>query len=129
MSIINYAILSFLGLAFVALAILFVLLILRNVSRGRLARNELMQKVESLRMSRMLKALNIDYHRHLFNAPLNRIYRSMRNCETCTSYSECDRQLQKGELSLEEIDFCPNQDCLREYGRIENTVPNAAQNG
>ena len=119
MNILNYLILILLAVAFVAVGIGFILLITRNVKQGRVIRHKLAERIESLRMAKMLKALGIDFSSYLHQVPLNKINESMNKCGDCSTIDQCDDKLQQESISPEEIDFCPNQECLTKFSELE----------
>lgn len=118
MNILNYIIMALMAIAFIVLSVGFVLLIMRNVKQGRVVRHKLAERVESLRMSKMLKALGVDFSSYLHQVPVNKINESMNNCDDCSTIDECDVKLQKETLKPEEIDFCPNQECLSKFTEL-----------
>ena len=119
MNILNNAILVLLAIGFIVLAVGFVLLISRNVKQGRVVRQRLAERIESLRMSKMLSALGIDFSSYLHQVPLNKINASMNKCDDCSTLDQCDDKLQQKTLQPEEIDFCPNQDCLTQFTELK----------
>ncbi len=104
-----------LGVVFLVLALFFVVLISRNMKQGKVVRQRLAQRVESLRMSKMLKALGLDLTQYLYTVPITKINDSMNKCEHCPTTDVCDDNLQKGHLETDEIDFCPNHECLGKF--------------
>ena len=70
-------------------------------------------------MAKMLRALGIDYSAYLHQVPVNKIKDSAGKCETCPTTGICDEKLEQGSLTSEEIDFCPNQECLTRFKEIE----------
>lgn len=121
MNILNYLILIILALAFLVVGVAFLLLITRNVKQGRVVRHQLAERVETLRMSKMLKALGIDFSSYLHKVPLSKINQSMNNCGNCSTLEQCDEKLQEPEIKPEEIDFCPNQECLTKFTELQKT--------
>ena len=119
MAITSYIILIIIALAFTALALFFVLLISKNVREGKVMREQLEIRVESLRMSKMLRALGLDFSKYLYRVPLTKINHSMNNCETCDVTDQCDEKLKQPEIKPEEIDFCPNHECLGKFNEIK----------
>ena len=115
MQIINFFLLALLALSVVLLSVFFVLLIQKNVRQGRVARQQLAQRVEGLRMSRMLKALGLDFDKYLHQVPTYRISQSMDKCESCPTTDQCDEKLKQDTIKADELGFCPNQDCLGKH--------------
>lgn len=119
MIILNYIVIALIAIAFIVLSTAFLLLITRNMKQGQNVRKHLAQRVESLRMSKMLRALGIDYSSYLYNGPLHIINDSMNKCEKCPTTDQCDEALGQGTINPDEIDFCPNQECLSGYSVVQ----------
>ncbi len=119
MEIVSYILLVIIGLAFASLSIFFILLIAKNVRQGKVVRQKLALRVESLRMSKMLSALGLDFSKYLHEVPLNKINSSMSKCENCDSLEQCDEKLQQDIIKPEEIDFCPNHECLGQFTELK----------
>jgi HAMP domain-containing protein len=118
MSAISYIIFAILGIAFVALALFFLLLISRNVVQGKMVREKLAKRVEELRMSKMLRALGLDFSKYLYSVPIHKINESMKKCETCSTTDQCDAQLKQETTRVQDVDFCPNQACLGKFTEL-----------
>ena len=119
MIVVNYIVLALLAIAFVVLAVGFLMLITRNMRQGRVVRQHLARRVESLRMSRLLNSLGIDFSKYLHIVPISKINDTMNKCETCLTSDYCDEQLAKPNLTIDNIDYCPNSDCLRQFHEME----------
>ena len=119
MAIVSYIILIIIALSFTLLSIFFVVLIINNVREGKKVREQLAVRAEPLRMSKMLRALGLDFSKYLYNVPLVKINNSMNNCESCKALDQCDKKLKQPEIKPEEIDFCPNQECLSKFKEIQ----------
>lgn len=123
MTVLNTIALIIIAIAFMALSIAFLLLITKNMQQGRVVRQQLAKRVESLRMSKMLRALGIDFSSYLHTVPLTKINDSMNKCENCSTLDICDDRLQQDKISPEDIDFCPNQDCLSKFSELNKKEP------
>ena len=115
MAIISYILLAILGMAFTVLSLYFLLLIAKNVKQGQVVRQKLAKRVESLRMTKMLNSLGLDFNQYLHTVPLNKISESMGKCESCETTEKCDEKLKQKSLEIQNIDFCPNQQCLEKF--------------
>ncbi len=115
MAIISYLLLAILGMAFTLLSLYFLLLITKNVKQGRVVRQKLAKRVESLRMTKMLRRLGLDFNQYLHTVPLNKVSDSMGKCESCPTTEICDEKLKQESLEIQDIDFCPNQKCLGKF--------------
>lgn len=122
-TIINFIIYAVIAIAFLVLSISFLVLITRNMRQGRVVRELLAERVETLRMSKMLRALGIDFSQYLHTVPLNKINDSMNKCESCPTIEQCDDELKGGAIKAENIDFCPNQECLSKFTELNKKDP------
>lgn len=114
---VNYLLLAILAIAFMVLGFGFLLLITRNMRQGRVVRQHLAKRVETLRMSRMLQSLGIDFNKYLHTEPVSKINESMNKCDVCVTTDTCDARLDKSDIALDNIEFCPNKDSLNEYAQ------------
>ena len=112
-----------LGIVFSILALFFILLISKNMQQGKIVRQKIAQRVESLRMSKMLKALGLDFSQYLYTVPLHKINDSMNKCEQCPTTDICDEKLQQPHIEPEQIDFCPNHECLGKFSEMSKNSP------
>lgn len=87
------------------------------MQQGRLVRRKLAQRIESLRISKMLRALGLDPSQYLHTVPLHKINQSMNKCEHCQTTDQCDEKLKQGSIKADEIDFCPNHEDLANSAR------------
>ncbi len=117
---ISFILFAIIGLVFTLLGMFFVIRIGSSVKAGLSVRQQLAARIESLRMSKMLKALGLDSNQYLFGIHLATINNSMNNCEKCDSSEICDKKLQQKSIKPEDIDFCPNQACLTQYHQLKN---------
>ena len=118
MSYFSYLIFITIGITFLILAVFFVLLISKNMRQGMEVRRSIAARVESLRMSKMLRALGLDLSRYLYTVPLHKINDSMNKCEACQTTEVCDDKLQSGHIEPDQIGFCPNHECLGKFSEI-----------
>ena len=121
MTVVSYIILGLIAVIMGVLIVSFVLLINRNMQQGREVRELLAKRVEGLRMSRMLSALGVNFNSYLHKVPLHRINESMRNCESCPTTGQCDEVLKQESVTPQEIDFCPNQNCLGKFVELDKS--------
>lgn len=85
-----------------------------NVRTGMLYRQRLARKLEQLRLKRMLAALGIDVNRYLHHERVIDIEDQMNRCEACENTQACDENLLKDKISTDTIDYCNNEQTLRE---------------
>ena len=91
--------------------------ILRNMERGHERRRRLAERVEQLRLARMLDGLKRDRQEYLHMERLVDIEQQMRRCNDCAATDECDELLDREqEVHPEEAVFCPNMDELKRTG-------------
>jgi hypothetical protein len=93
------------------------------MQQGKVVRQKIAQRVESLRMSKMLKALGLDFSQYLYTVPLHKINDSMNKCESCHTTDICDNKLQQGHIEPDQIDFCPNHECLGKFSEMSKDNP------
>ncbi len=121
MTVVSFIILAFIAAIIAGLSVAFVWLISRNLRQGREVREQLAERVKGLRMIKMLSMLDLDFNRYLHRVPLHRINESMRNCETCPTTAQCDEVLQQETVTPQDIDFCPNQNCLGKFVELDKS--------
>lgn len=85
-----------------------------NVKTGILFRRKLAGKINDLRLSRMLAALGIDINHYLHNERVVDISTQMNRCVDCENTQTCDEDMLNGEVSIEHIDYCNNEQTLKE---------------
>ncbi len=100
--------------AFIALL---VLAIVFNVTAGQRYRENLAQKLDQLRLGKMLSALGIDTEVYLHSERILDIHQQMNRCSSCVNTDQCDDQLSDGAVGADEIDFCNNERSLQEMLR------------
>ncbi|HHO58775.1 MAG TPA: hypothetical protein ENJ64_00935 [Thiotrichales bacterium] len=112
------------GSALFALVGVFVLrlfyVIARNLINGRKFHQSLEREFDRLRLSRMLGALGIDKTRYIHKLQVVDIKQQMESCSQCKNTDECDSKLDKGEIDIDAIDFCNNEESLKQIK--ENTL-------
>lgn len=89
----------------------------RDALKLRDTRRDLLKKVESQPLPRMLQALGIGFGRFFYKLPVDSIQNSIAHCETCTTKTECDQKLKIPELNPEDIEFCNNREYLSQFSR------------
>lgn len=84
-----------------------------NVRNGMLFRTMLAEKVNSLRLSRMLAALGIDVGKYLHEEQVLDIEHQIDRCTSCENTETCDDQLQQGTVETSNIGYCNNESDLK----------------
>lgn len=102
-------------MAFIMLSLYFLLLITKNVKQGQVVRQKLAKRVETLRMTKMLSSLGLDFNQYLHSVPLSKVSESMGKCESCPTTEICDQKLKLDNLEIKDINFCPNQESLGQF--------------
>jgi hypothetical protein len=118
-SIVIGGLLAVLALTF---AVLLVSAIVFNVNAGKKYRRSLANRVNQLRLSRMLGALGIDVDTYLHTERIVDIQEQMDRCSACDNLETCDDQLSKGTVDAADIGFCNNEQSLQEIAR-KNSQP------
>ena len=83
----------------------------------RNSRRDLLKKVESQPLPKMLQALGIGFGRFFYKLPVDAIQNSITHCETCTTKTECAQKLKIPELNPEDVEFCKNREYLSQFSR------------
>jgi len=86
---------------------------MRNVIVGMEFRKNLAQKVDALRLNKMLAALGIDINNYLHTERVIDIEEHIDKCSTCQNTETCDDQLAKGTIQASNIDYCNNEESLQ----------------
>lgn len=84
-----------------------------NVKAGKKYRRSLAEKIDQLRLSRMLTALGVDMNTYLHTERVVDIQQQMDRCSACENTGKCDDQLSGGSISADEIGFCNNEESLQ----------------
>jgi len=83
-----------------------------NMRQGLQYRENLALQLEKLRLNRMLQSLGIDINQYLSQQRVVDIRDHMERCQSCGNADECDSALSLGEASIENIDYCANNESL-----------------
>jgi hypothetical protein len=102
-----------LGLLLVIFGFLLPVTIVFNTRSGMKYRRVLAEKIDQLRLGRMLAALGIDTDVYLSSARAVDIRSQIDNCKACVNTEECDDKLAGGDIDAGEIAFCNNEDSLK----------------
>ncbi|MCB1876656.1 MAG: hypothetical protein KDH88_11845 [Chromatiales bacterium] len=125
MQAVSLIVLGLLGALFLYVAVRMSMAIGQNLQQGMAFREALALRMKSLRLEKMLGAIGVDSNRYLHTEPVTDIARQMHNCQGCKATDTCDSALQaRPSLSLNEIEFCPNQPALVRI-RMEEDDPTA----
>jgi len=88
--------------------------ILINLINGRKFHHALEQEFSKLRLSNMLTALGISNTDYIYQTNVKDINQQMKSCSDCTNTSECDEKLTTPNVDITEIEFCNNEEQLKE---------------
>ena len=88
-----------------------------NMKRGRKYLNKLADRLQTLRLNRMLSALGVDIGNYLASQRKIDIERHMRSCADCENTDECDKRLETGDIDASAISFCNNERELQKLTR------------
>jgi hypothetical protein len=102
-----------LGLLLAIFAVLLPLTIVFNTRSGMKYRRVLAEKIDQLRLGRMLAALGIDIGVYLSSARAVDIREQIDNCTACMNTQECDSKLADGAVDPGAIAFCNNEESLK----------------
>ena len=62
----------------------------------------------------MLTALGINKTEYIHQTRVNDIQQQMSQCSDCTNTDECDEKLSTADVDISDIEFCNNEDKLKE---------------
>ena len=88
--------------------------ILINLINGRKFHHALEHEFSKLRLSNMLTALGISKTDYIYQTNVKDINQQMKSCSDCTNTSECDEKLTTPNVDITEIEFCNNEEQLKE---------------
>lgn len=108
-----------LGIAMLYLVMRLSYIIYVNVITGIKFRSALARKLHQLRLNRMLTALGIDLNIYLHHEQIVDIENQMSKCSACGNTEICDDQLASGQVNTDNIDYCNNEESLKEI--VENS--------
>jgi hypothetical protein len=99
----------------IAFAVLLLAAILANQKTARRYRQELSEKLSSLRLSRMLAFHRINQGNYLHTQPVVDIEKQMKRCSNCAQTRRCEEVLAGS--SPADTGFCANDSDLQEIKR------------
>jgi hypothetical protein len=108
---------SVLILTLVSFIVLLAVAIVFNFHAGMKYRTALAERLNTLRLGRMLGALGIDIDAYLARERVVDIHRQMQRCSECNNIAPCDAGLADGTLQPDNIEFCNNEQALQEMVR------------
>ncbi len=124
--LLNLAALALLALLLTAFAVLLFVAIIFNARAGERYRQRLAQRLDNLRLGRMLGLLGIDANAYLHEQRVLDIHHHMNRCEHCARTDSCDERLARGQLSPDDLDFCDNEATLRALAEAQTPREKAA---
>lgn len=113
MNILTLAITGLMALLAVVFILFLFVAIIFNLKTGENYRHRLANKLDDLRLVRMLGALGIDANAYLHSEKIIDIHRQMERCAACENTDQCDDRLSSNEIAAEDIDFCNNEKDLQ----------------
>jgi len=103
-----------LTLLLVTFSVLLPVAIVFNVRAGEKYRRDLAEKVNRLRLGKMLEALGVDIDIYLNSERSLDIQQHIDRCNACDNTAECDDKLTGQGIDPDHIGFCNNEASLRE---------------
>jgi hypothetical protein len=117
MNTITIIALAVLTLAVVSFSVLLPVAIVFNVRAGEKYRRGLAEKVNRLRLGKMLTALGVDIDVYLNSERSVEIQQHIDRCAACGNTAECDDKLAGQDIDPDNIGFCNNEASLREIAK------------
>ena len=111
MSIIQTSIVAFFLLLACVIGIGLFRSIMNSSRQGVNFREDLLERVQSVRMHKMLKALGINQQQYAYSHRVSDIEKHIYRCKQCANTEQCDRELASGVLKQAES-YCPNNSDL-----------------
>jgi len=100
-------------IVFVAIMIIIPSAIIFNFKIGRKYREKLAQRLNSLRIHKMLAALGIDSAEYLHKEQVHEINSHLSRCASCDNTEKCDEELEAGKVEVGNISYCNNEESLQ----------------
>ncbi len=120
MDVFSVIIITILGLSLVVFAISLFTAIIFNLNVGIKYREPLANKLNALRLSKMLSALGISTAEYLHTENIIKINEQMERCAECGNTEECDDNLAHDNVDIDGIDFCNNESSLKDIVTKKN---------
>lgn len=95
----------------------------RNYLNGIGFRETLFSQISSMRMGRMMDALEINKERYLHQESVLDIDSHINSCNECKNTNECDEKLNSKNIDPENISFCNNEESLLAISRKHDDKP------
>lgn len=106
--------LSVLIVTLISFVVLLAIAIVFNFRAGMKYRSALAERLDTLRLGRMLGALGIDIDSYLARERVVDIHQQMQRCSECDNVAPCDAGLAEGTLKPDNIGFCSNEQALQD---------------
>ena len=117
MNTITLVALAVLTLVLVTFSVLLPVAIVFNVRAGEKYRKGLAEKVNKLRLGKMLAALGVDIDVYLNSERSLEIQQHIDRCAACDNTAECDDKLSAEAIDPDSIDFCNNEASLQKIAK------------
>lgn len=85
----------------------------RNFRIGEDFRRNLAERVDQLRLAKMLKARGIDLSAYLHTDSISEIEQNISSCQNCDVKNTCDQELKEEKHEEADLKFCPNDESLK----------------
>ena len=95
--------------------------IVTNLINGRKFHYSLEQDFNKLRLGKMLSALGLNKTEYIYRTNVADIRQQMARCSDCTNTAECDDNLSTPDIDIADIEFCNNEEKLRELKQRQAT--------
>jgi len=106
-----------LALVLLTFSVVLPVAIVFNLRSAERYRQGLAEKIDSLRLGRMLAALGIDINIYLNSERSLDINTHIERCNACENTAECDDLLAQDGIDPDNIGFCNNEASLREIAK------------
>lgn len=113
MNILTLTVIGLMALLAISFITFLFVAIIFNLKTGEKYRHSLANKLDDLRLVRMLGALGIDANAYLHSEKILEIHRQMERCSACENTDQCDDRLANNKIAAEDIGFCDNEKDLQ----------------
>ena len=113
LNIVSVVTILLLGLLLATFIIWLSVAIVFSTRSGMKHRRALAERLDQLRLGKMLAALGIDTDSYLSRERAVDIHKHMERCATCANTEECDTRLDEGAMDAASISYCNNEASLQ----------------
>lgn len=115
MAILNTVALALIAISITVFASTLFWLIRKSVHQGHEVREQLSEQLDKLPISQLLSKLGLDRNHFVHQVTTIEIQNGITRCENCENLEQCNECLKQSDVAMDQIAFCPNQNCLKDF--------------